>query len=61
MMETSTIKNGTVDKKSEEAFMENITDSEIDFYQQIAPSLDGLAKSPSDETISKILTYSKTL
>ena len=60
MMETSTINNnGSVDKKPEESFMENITEVEMDFYQQITPSLNSLSKPPSEEIISKILAYSK--
>ncbi|WP_353136630.1 hypothetical protein [Pseudopedobacter sp.] len=61
MMETSTIHNGSVDKDVKGDFMETVTDFEKDFYQKIAPSLDDLIKSPSEETISKILAYSKSL
>lgn len=61
MMETSTIHNGSVDKDVKGDFMETVTDFEKDFYQKIAPNLDDLIKSPSEETISKILAYSKSL
>ncbi|QXU42158.1 hypothetical protein [Pedobacter sp. D749] len=38
------------------------SDAEIDlFYDQIKGKLDRLAKDPKDETISKILTYSRSL
>ena len=60
-METSTIHNGSVDKDVKGDFMETVTDFERDFYQKIAPGLDNLIKSPSEETISKILAYSKSL
>ncbi|KLT63616.1 hypothetical protein AB669_21115 [Pedobacter sp. BMA] len=37
------------------------SDTEIDlFYDQIKSKLDRLAKNPSDETINKILTYSRS-
>lgn len=38
------------------------SDTEIDlFYDQIKSKLDRLAKNPQDETINKILAYSKSL
>lgn len=40
---------------------DNESDAEIDlFYDQIKSKLDGLIKNPSDDTISRILAYSKT-
>ncbi|MFC3560488.1 hypothetical protein [Pedobacter jamesrossensis] len=40
---------------------DNESDAEIDlFYDQIKSKLDGLIKNPSDDTIKRILTYSKT-
>jgi hypothetical protein len=38
---------------------EIIEESELLFYNNIKPQLDKLAKSPSNETIEKILAYSK--
>ncbi|ADY50816.1 hypothetical protein Pedsa_0230 [Pseudopedobacter saltans DSM 12145] len=61
MMETSTIDNGSVEKDIKGNFMENITDLEKDFYKKISPNLDELIKSPSEETISRILDYSRSL
>lgn len=38
------------------------SDAEIDlFYDQIKSKLDRLAKNPQDDTINKILAYSKSL
>lgn len=38
------------------------SDAEIDlFYDQIKNKLDSLAKNPQDETINKILAYSKSM
>jgi len=40
---------------------DNESDAEIDlFYDQIKNKLDGLIKNPSDDTINRILAYSKT-
>ncbi|RZJ77277.1 hypothetical protein [Pedobacter agri] len=40
---------------------DNESDAEIDlFYDQIKSKLDRLAKNPQDETINKILAYSKS-
>ncbi|RDC56039.1 hypothetical protein DU508_10435 [Pedobacter chinensis] len=37
------------------------SDTEISlFYEQIKSKLDGLAKNPQDETINKILAYSRS-
>jgi len=37
------------------------SDAEIDlFYEQIKSKLDRLAKNPQDETINKILAYSRS-
>lgn len=38
---------------------EIIEESELMFYNNIKPQLDQLAKNPSNETIEKILAYSK--
>ncbi|MCZ4224653.1 hypothetical protein [Pedobacter rhodius] len=40
---------------------DNDSDAEIDlFYDQIKSKLDGLVKNPLDDTINRILAYSKT-
>ncbi|MFD2337805.1 hypothetical protein ACFSNA_15510 [Pedobacter mendelii] len=40
--------------------IDNESDAEIDlFYEQIKSKLDGLIKNPSDESIGRILAYSK--
>ena len=40
---------------------DNESDAEIDlFYDQIKNKLDGLIKNPSEDTINRILAYSKT-
>lgn len=40
---------------------DNESDAEIDlFYDQIKGKLDRLIKNPSDDTINRILAYSKT-
>jgi hypothetical protein len=60
MMETSTsINEFNYEKSMMESAIENIDTSDLAFYQTLKPQLDALSKNPSDETISKILAYSK--
>lgn len=43
-----------------QSITDNESDAEINlFYDQIKSKLDGLIKDPSEDTISKILAYSK--
>ena len=42
-----------------EPAIDNIDTSDLAFYQSLKPQLDALSKNPSDDTISKILAYSK--
>lgn len=63
MTKTSTSKTN-VNLSTQNMFQsttDNESDAEIDlFYDQIKSKLDGLAKNPSDDTINRILAYSKT-
>lgn len=59
-MKISTFDNGSVDNNIKDSFMEAFTDLEKNFYSRITPDLDNLIKSPSDETIAKIMEYSKS-
>ncbi|MEJ7560850.1 MAG: hypothetical protein WKF66_21240 [Pedobacter sp.] len=60
MMETSTSVNQfNYEKSMMETSIEDIDTSDLAFYETIKLSLDALSKNPSDETISKILAYSK--
>jgi hypothetical protein len=60
MMETSTsINQLNFEKSMMESAIENIDTSDLAFYENIKLQLDALSKDPSEETISKILAYSK--
>ncbi|MFD1630057.1 hypothetical protein [Pseudopedobacter beijingensis] len=62
MMKTSTIDNYELlngDFKCDE--MKALTEYEKEFYADITPALNSLVKSPSEEAISRILDYSKSL
>ena len=60
MMKTSTSVNQfNYEKSMMESAIENIDTSDLAFYENIKLQLDALSKDPSDETISKILAYSK--
>jgi hypothetical protein len=60
MMKTSTsINQFNCEKSMMESAIENIDTSDLAFYETIKLELDALSKNPSDETISKILAYSK--
>ena len=60
MMETSTsINQLNYEKSMMESATDHIDTSDLAFYQSLKPQLDALSKNPSDDTISKILAYSK--
>jgi hypothetical protein len=60
MMKTSTSVNQfNYEKSMMESAIENIDTSDLAFYENIKLQLDALSKDPSEETISKILAYSK--
>ncbi|MBC8987683.1 hypothetical protein H9X96_18100 [Pedobacter sp. N36a] len=46
-------------QKQEKPAADAVIELDMMFYDQIRPQLDGLRKSPSDETIAKILAYSR--
>ncbi|MFP5081508.1 hypothetical protein [Pedobacter sp. JCM 36344] len=57
MIKTSTSTNQL---NYERSMMESaIERSDLAFYQTLKPQLDALIRNPSEETISKILAYSK--
>lgn len=62
MTKTSTSKNVNLPTNSMFQSKTDIaSDAEIDlFYDQIKSKLDRLAKNPQDETINKILAYSRS-
>jgi len=61
MMETFTINQDSFfnEKKQEEVIMTTLDQRELDFYENIKPALNALVKNPSDETVNKILAFSK--
>ncbi|MCZ4245486.1 hypothetical protein [Pedobacter punctiformis] len=61
MTKTSTSKqNVNLPQNMFQLTTDNESDAEIDlFYDQIKNKLDGLVKNPQDETINRILTYSR--
>ena len=61
MIETVTpTSNSILDNETDE-IMSVFTESEIDFYESIKPSLNQLAKNPSSESVQNILNISKSL
>jgi acyl-CoA-binding protein len=56
---TSKQKANYLSEKPENMSYEIIEESELMFYNNIKQQLDQLSKNPSDETIMKILAYSK--
>lgn len=46
-------------QKQEKPAADAVIELDMMFYDQIMPQLDGLRKNPSDETIAKILAYSR--
>jgi len=61
MMETSTSVNklNYEQSKQQDMLAEDLEMHDIVFYENIKTQLDGLHRNPSDETISKILAYSR--
>ena len=62
MTKTSTstsIVNTPISQPVENAAADEAEHQDMLFYNSIRPQLDELIKSPSDETIKKILAYSK--
>lgn len=61
MTKTSTSKqNVNLSQNMFQLTTDNESDAEIDlFYDQIKGKLDGLIKNPQDETINRILAYSR--
>jgi hypothetical protein len=61
MIETSTsIKKLNYEQSNQENMpVEDLDVCEISFYESIKSQLNSLSKDPSDETIEKILAYSK--
>lgn len=46
-------------QKQEKPVADAVIELDMMFYDHIKPQLDGLRKNPSDETIAKILAYSR--
>ncbi|WP_316751056.1 hypothetical protein [Pedobacter gandavensis] len=61
MMETFTSLNklNCLLQKQEKPAADAVIEIDMMFYDQIRPQLDALRKNPSDETIAKILAYSR--
>lgn len=61
MIETSTSVNKLNYEQSKQEIMpaEDLDSCDLVFYNAIKPQLNSLSKNPSDETISKILAYSR--
>jgi|GEM_PF-3573776 len=61
-MKTSTfIQQNSFCNDYKDADMNTLTEIEIDFYEDIKPSLNSLLKNPSEEVVEKILAFSKTI
>lgn len=56
--ETNSLKETKSEEKSIE---EGLNDDDQEFYQTIKPTLNEMIKNPKDETLSKIMNYSKTV
>lgn len=62
MIETSTLNLNSFCNEEKELIMSgDFNQTEIDFYERIKPTLSTLVKSPSEETVAKILAFSKSL
>ncbi|NQX42509.1 hypothetical protein SAMN05421820_111233 [Pedobacter steynii] len=61
MMETSTSLNrlNCTQPKQEKPAVDAVIELDMMFYDHIRPQLDRLTRNPSDETIEKILAYSR--
>lgn len=63
MMTTSTPINNPnyLNQNSESLSSENFNDLDLMFYENIEPQLNQLSRNPDEETIAKILAYSRSL
>ena len=63
MMTTSTPINNPnyLNQNSESLSSETFNDLELMFYENIKPQLNQLSRNPDEETIAKILAYSRSL
>lgn len=59
MTETSTPINHLNYEQSNSESMETLDTADMLFYNSVKPELDALIKTPSEETIAKILAYAK--
>ncbi|WP_039867320.1 hypothetical protein [Pedobacter sp. BAL39] len=62
MIETSTSLNqfNHLEQKQDNLGPETIMEIDMNFYEQISKQLDSLKMNPSDDTIEKILAYSRS-
>jgi hypothetical protein len=58
---TSITNPNCLNSSAEETSSEFLNDLDLMFYESIKPQMDKLNKSPDDETISRILAYSRSL
>lgn len=58
---TSTLNSSSLNEKSHHELIGKDHESEDGFYESLKPALDELRKEPSEETIQKILNFSKSL
>ena len=63
MMTTSTPINNPnyLNQNSESLSSETFNDLDLMFYENIKPQLNQLSRNPDEETIAKILAYSRSL
>jgi len=50
-----------LDQQAEKLSGQMLNDLDLMFYDSIKPQMDMLSKTPEDETISRILAYSRSL
>ncbi|RZK80278.1 MAG: hypothetical protein EOO92_07935 [Pedobacter sp.] len=60
MIETFTSVNHLNYEQPKSESMTDLDTADLLFYNNLKPELDALSKNPSEETISKILAYSRT-
>jgi len=62
MMETSTSVNklNYEQSKQQNMLVEDLESHDIVFYESLKTQLEGLTRNPSEETISRILAYSRS-
>ncbi|WP_316780739.1 hypothetical protein [Pedobacter antarcticus] len=61
MISSTPVTNQCFNQPAENSNTEFFNESDTAFYENIKPQLDQLKKDPQEETISKILAYSKSL